>query len=95
MTIETFTTLILGAGGGGTVLGVLLKWKDSNRKARVEDEDTMVNRLEAENKRALKRADDAEAESDRYRKERDTALDKASSLRRRIIELGGEVARDE
>lgn len=95
MTIETVITLILGAGGGGTILGVLLKWKDANRKARVEDEDTMVRRLEAENKRALTRADEAEAESDRYRRERDVALDKASSLRRQVIELGGEVTRDE
>lgn len=94
MTIQTLATLILGAGGGGTILGVLLKWKDANRKARVEDEDTMVKRLEAENRRALQRADEAESDADRYRKERDVALDKASQLRRQVIGLGGEVERD-
>lgn len=95
MTIETLTTLILGGGGGGAILGFVIKWRDSSRRARVEDEDTMVRRLEAENRRALVRADEAEAEADRYRKERDAARDQASRLRRRVIELGGEVGRDE
>jgi hypothetical protein len=94
MNIQTIITLILGAGGGGTFLGVLLKWKDANRRAKVEDEDTMVRRLEAENKRALLRADEAEANEDRMRRERDAALDKVSRLRRRIIDLGGEVGID-
>lgn len=95
MTIETLTTLILGGGGGASILGFVIKWRDASRRARVEDEDTMVRRLEAENKRALMRADEAEAEADMYRKQRDSALDKASRLRRRVIELGGEVSLDE
>jgi hypothetical protein len=94
MTIQTLTTLLLGAGGGTTIFSLLLKWKDANRKARVEDEDTMVKRLEAENRRALQRADEAEQDADRYRQERNAALEKASELRRHVIELGGEVERD-
>jgi hypothetical protein len=94
MTIQTLTTLLLGGGGGTAIFGLLLKWKDANRKARVEDEDTMVKRLEAENRRALQRADEAEQDADRYRKERNTALEKASELRRHVIELGGEVDSD-
>lgn len=87
--------LILGAifgGGFATLIATIAKIFDSRRKGRIENEDSVITRLETENVRAKLRADEAEtradnaeAETARHRKKRMRSEDLAALYRRTLI----------
>lgn len=96
MDLNTLLTLLLGAGGAGAI-GSLVSVVRTLRKGKLDDEETLIKRLDASNKdqveqrkAAEKRADDAEAEAARYRVTRDKALEYAARLRRQLIDAGHE-----
>jgi hypothetical protein len=69
---------VFGTGGSG-VLGLILAALTTRRKSRLDANETLHGRYDAENKRANQRAEEAEEDAARYRKERD----EADELRRR------------
>lgn len=87
--------LVLGAvfgGGLATLVATIAKIFDSRRKGHIENEDSVITRLEAENIRAKLRADEAEtradnadAETARHRKRRMRSEDLAALYRRTLI----------
>jgi hypothetical protein len=90
--------LILGAifgGGLATLIATIAKIFDSRRKGKIENEDSALGRLETENIRAKsradeaeKRADNAEAETAKYRKTAMKSEDLAALYRRTLIQSG-------
>lgn len=90
MTLETLLPLLLGAGGTGFIAGavqLIQGW----RKGRIENEATLLARLNAETVRQSTRADAAEADADARRRERDRAIEIATRYRVRVIEVAGRV----
>lgn len=87
ISVDTIVGLIFGAGGIGSVTG-WIKYRDWARKAKLNVEENTLTRLEQENRRAVKRADDAEASEDRMRVERDKARDSASQYKGMLIQAG-------
>lgn len=85
--ISTVLAILLGAGGAGGI-GSLVAVFRSMRKGKLEDEETLIKRLDSSNKEHSKRADEAEAEAARYRSDRDKALEYAARLRRQLISEG-------
>jgi|GEM_PF-5894120 len=85
---------LFGAGGAGAVSGIIALIR-LIRQGKVENEETLIKRLDADNKRhaerannAEERADRAEREAEEYRRARDRAQDNAAILRRALIESG-------
>jgi hypothetical protein len=81
--------LILGAvfgGGFATLVATVARVIDGRRKGRIESEDSVITRLEAENRRANLRADEAEMETEDYRKRMHNAEDEAARYRRALIQ---------
>jgi hypothetical protein len=85
--LNALLVLLFGAGGAGMASGIISVVR-SLRKGKLEDEDTIIKRLDSANRennearqRAEKRADEAEEETARYRKKRDRALEYAARLR--------------
>jgi hypothetical protein len=85
--LDTIFAFVLGSGG---ILSVSswIKWRDSKQNRKLLTEETSLTRLENENKRAVKRADDAEASEDKMRKALNKQSDLAAAYRRKLIELG-------
>lgn len=90
MNLETLLPLLLGAGGTGFIAGAVKLW-EGFRKGKIENEATLLARLNAESVRQSTRADVAEAETLAMRRARDRALDMAMRYRARVIEVGGRV----
>ena len=90
MSLETILPLLLGAGGTGAVAGAVQLFQGL-RKGKLENEATLLARLNAESVRQQQKADTAEAEADRMRRARDTAIELAVRYRTRVIEAGGRV----
>jgi hypothetical protein len=65
LTLETVYTGVIATAGGATSI-TILRYFNFFRKNKVEDRTTETERLEAENKRAGVRADDAESDAQRY-----------------------------
>lgn len=90
MNLETLLPLLLGAGGTGFIAGAV-KLFEGLKKGRIENEATLLARLNAESVRQATRADAAEAETDKMRRSRDRALEIAMRYRARVIEVGARV----
>jgi hypothetical protein len=81
--------LILGAvfgGGLATLIATVARVIDGRRKGRIESEDSVITRLEVENRKARQRADEAETETETYRKRMHEAEDREARFRRALIE---------
>lgn len=91
-------SLVLGVifgGGFATLIATVAKIFDSRRKGKIENEDSVITRLEAENTRAKlradaaeTRADEAEEETSRYRKRAMKSEDLAAVYRRTLLQHG-------
>jgi hypothetical protein len=89
--------LILGVvfgGGFATLVATVARVFDSRRKGKLESEDSVLTRLETENRKARQRADEAEGESEGYRKRMMMAEDQAALFRRMLIQNGITVPRE-
>jgi hypothetical protein len=83
--------LVLGVvfgGGFATLVATVAKVFDGRRKGKLESEDSVLTRLETENRKARQRADEAEEESERYRKRMMMVEDQAALFRRMLIQNG-------
>jgi hypothetical protein len=81
--------LVLGAvfgGGLATLIATLARVIDGRRRGKLESEDSVITRLEAENRKARERADEAEMETEDYRKRMHRAEDEAARYRRALIQ---------
>jgi dsDNA-specific endonuclease/ATPase MutS2 len=93
--INTLVVLLFGAGGAGAIAGVVNVIK-TLRSGKIENEETLIRRLDADNRKqqelreaAEKRADEAEKEAEVYRKQRNKAREHVAQLRWHIIETYG------
>lgn len=84
---DTIVGLIFGAGGIGSVAG-WIKYRDWANKTRLAKEDTSITRLQDENKAARKRADEAEADEEKAKQERDRWRELAMLYKGRLIQAG-------
>lgn len=93
-TLEFVLVALFGAGGAGAFasIGSLIRLL---RRGKIENEETLIKRLDSNNAKqseradlAEKRADTADKEADRYRKERDSARERVARLRRVLISHG-------
>lgn len=83
--------LILGAifgGGFATLIATVGKLVADRRKGKIESEDSVISRLESENRKARERADEAEMESEDYRRRMHRAEDRAALLQR-LLKVNG------
>lgn len=94
--LNVLVTLIFGAGAGGVVAGVINVVK-TLRSGKIENEETLIRRLDIDNKKQQQRAEDAEAHADQavkeaeeYRKQRNDALEELSLLRFYVMETYGD-----
>jgi hypothetical protein len=81
--------LVLGAvfgGGLATLIATMARVIDGRRRGRLESEDSVITRLESENRKARERADEAEMETEDYRKRMHHAEDEAARYRRALIQ---------
>lgn len=86
MTAEVLA-LLLGAGGAGGLAG-LINVLMAMRKGRLENEETLIRRLNEDSKQQGLRADEAETRADTLRRQRDTVWEQAAMYRRQLLELG-------
>jgi hypothetical protein len=84
MNLELVLGVVFG-GGFATLVATVARVIDGRRKGRLESEDSVISRFEKENRRALQRADEAEAETERYRQRIMKAEDQAALYRRALI----------
>lgn len=94
--LNVLITLLFGAGGTGAIVGltnVVKTW----RGGKIESEETLIKRLDADNRKqqelriaAERHADEAEAEAEEYRRQRNAAQEKLARLRWHYIEKTGE-----
>lgn len=94
--LNTLVVLLFGAGGAGAIAGVVNVIK-TLRSGKIETEETLIRRLDADNKAqqeraraAESRAEEAEAEAEGYRKERNAAREELALLRFHVMEKYGE-----
>lgn len=94
--LNTLVSLLFIAGGGGAVAGVLNVVK-TLRGGKIESEETLIKRLDNDNKNQQRRAEEAEAgrdqaekEAEGYRKERNAAQEALAKLRWVYIEKTGQ-----
>jgi hypothetical protein len=93
--INTLVSLLFVAGGGGAVAGIL-NFIKTIRSGKVETEETLIKRLDADNQKqqrraedAERRADNAEKEAEEYRIQRNDARERYAKLRWHVIETYG------
>lgn len=94
--LNTLISLLFIAGGGGAVAGILNVVK-TIRSGKVDNEENLIRRLDADNKKqqtlreaAEKRAEAAEKEAEEYRKQRNHAREELAQLRWHYIDKTGE-----
>lgn len=94
--LNTLVVLLFGAGGAGAIAGVVNVIK-TLRSGKMENEETLIRRLDADNKaqqlrtrEAEHRAEEAETEAEGYRKERNAAREELALLRYHWMEKYGE-----
>lgn len=83
--------IVIGAvfgSGAATLVATVARVIEGRRKGNIESEDSVITRLEAENRNARKRADDAEAESEDYRKRMHAVENMAALYERTLIQNG-------
>lgn len=87
MSLDVLLPLLLGAGGTGAIAGlanVFQQW----RKGKLESEQSLMERLNAQTRRQEDRANAAEHDVDEMRRQRDRGLELAVRYRGRLIEVG-------
>lgn len=94
--INVLVTLLFGAGAGGVVAGILNVVK-TMRSGKVETEETLLRRIDADNKSQQRLREEAEEEArqarreaEEYRKQRNSALEEAARLRWFMLKNGVE-----
>lgn len=94
--LNTMISLLFIAGGGGAVAGILNVVK-TFRSGKIENEETLIRRLDSDNKKqkelreiAEARAEQAESEAEGYRKQRNEARESLALLRFHVMEKYGE-----
>jgi hypothetical protein len=90
--LNLLVTFLFGAGGAGAVTGILNVIK-TMRSGKIENEETLIRRLDTDNQKqairaeaAEKRADQAEKEAEEYRIQRNAAREELARLRWFLIE---------
>ena len=82
--------IVLGAGGAGGIAGLINAWV-SYRDKTVAREETLIARLNADSKQQGERADRAEAEADKMRRQRDEGRELVARYRSMLIARGVEL----
>lgn len=93
--LNVLVTLLFGAGAGGAVAGILNVIK-TLRGGKIENEETLIRRLDIDNQKQQKlreaaetRAEYAEKEAEEYRIQRNKAREELAQLRWHVIEKYG------
>lgn len=96
MDINVLVTLLFGGGAGGVVIGIMNVTKQF-RSGKIESEDTLLRRIDADNKNqqrlreeAERRAEEAEGEAEGYRRERNRARDQLARVRWHVMQKYGD-----
>lgn len=94
--LNLLVTFLFGAGGAGAVAGVMNVIK-TLRSGKIENEETLIRRLDAANKAqgerseaAEKRADEAEKEAEAYRRQRNNAREQLARIRYYVLKTYGD-----
>jgi hypothetical protein len=94
--INVLVTLLFGAGAGGAVAGIVNVIK-TLRSGKIESEETLIRRLDADNKKqqqlrveAEKHAEEAEKEAEEYRKQRNKAREQLARIRWHVMQKYGD-----
>ena len=94
--LNVLVTFLFGAGGAGAFAGILNVVK-TLRSGKIENEETLIRRLDAANKAqgertnaAEKRADEAEKETEEYRKQRNNAREQLARIRYYVLRTYGD-----
>lgn len=94
--INTLVVMLFGAGGAGAIAGVVNVVK-TIRGGKIENEETLIRRLDTDNKTqreraeaAEKKAEEAEVEAEGYRKQRNKYREELARLRWHVIQKYGE-----
>lgn len=94
--INTLVSLLFIAGGGGAVAGIINLIK-TLRSGKIEKDETLIRRMDSDNKKQQSRAEEAErdasearAETEEYRKQRNEAREQLARLRWQYIQKTGE-----
>lgn len=85
--LDTVLGVVFGAGGLGGLAGYM-KFRDWSKKNRWEGGENTIARLEKENARAVKRADDAEENEQRLRVRLGKQADQIAEYRGMLIQAG-------
>lgn len=92
--LNVLVTFLFGAGGAGAIAGVINVFK-TLKSGKIENEETLIRRLDADNKaqqrraqEAEKRAEDAEKEAEAYRLQRNKAQEDLARIRWYMISKG-------
>lgn len=80
MQASDWVTLLLGSGGFITLIGYILKNKEGNRTATLEEFRELDKRLKSEITRLDKRVDEAEAETNKWKEKAETFEEKNKEL---------------
>jgi predicted nuclease with TOPRIM domain len=80
MEMNNWLLLVFGSGGLVTIIGYLLKNKQTNRSSALEEIRELDDRLKAEIKRLDKRVDEAEAEAKMWKDKAETLEDENEKL---------------
>lgn len=83
--------IVIGAvfgSGAATLIATVARVIEGRRKGNIESEDSVMSRLESENRNQRLRADEAEKESEQYRKEKHRAENLAALYERTLIKNG-------
>lgn len=79
--------LLLGAGGAGFFAGLVNVYL-AVRKGRIENEETLLRRLDEDSRRQGKRADEAIALADLRTRQRNRVWEQAAMFRRQLLAAG-------
>jgi Skp family chaperone for outer membrane proteins len=95
--INVLVTLLFGAGAGGAIAGIINVIK-TVRSGKIETEETLIKRLDADNKnqqerarKAEERAEAAEKEAEEYRRQRNRAQEELARTRWFMLQKGLEL----
>jgi dsDNA-specific endonuclease/ATPase MutS2 len=93
---NTLVSLLFIAGGGGVVASIMSVVK-TLRSGKIENEETLIKRLDADNKKQQKlresaesRADQADKEAEEYRKQRNHAREQLARVRWYVMQKYGD-----
>lgn len=87
MNVDQIFTLLLGAGGAGGLAGLYNVWR-TLKKGKLEDEETLIKRLDKDNKDKDSSIDGLEKSLSRMRGQRNRVWDQAARYRRALIAHG-------